>query len=378
MKHFIIITLIAGALVACSNNKPTNDLSRILTVQNPANDGIFAEFFEIESIVPIETKDDFIISNIKKVIWADADNIIILDDKSCIFAINSRTGKAKFSIDKKGQAPGESKNICDITFDTLSRNIIVLNDYKKILFFDMDGKFLYEESVKKLYENIVYDRGNAILYNPGEGYGCYPYCIDVYNIQNKSWKHEGDDTKLEFPFRPYGRLIVKSKQIWFSAPLGYQIGRITEDYKFDFPYTLKTEKQITKDMIELATSNYMSFSRKIREEGIIYGISSIRETDNFLVFKTNRIPLLMMSKNGLTVEGYRRVFDKNIKVRLANYFPHDGDDNRIMFIVQPNEWKERETPKNIPPHIQSLVDSVKIEDDNNPILMFYKEKNKSF
>jgi hypothetical protein len=370
--------LIAGALVACSNNKSTNDLSHILTIQNPTNDGIFAESFEIESIVPIETTNDFIISNIKKVICADTDNIIILDDKSCIFVIDSRTGKAKFSIDKKGQAPGESNNISDITFDTLSRNIIVLNDYENILFFDIKGKFLYEESVKKLYENIVYDKGNLILYNIGEGYGCYPYCIDVYNIQGKNWIHEGNDTKLEFPFRPYGRQIVKSKQIWFAPPLGYQFGKITEDYKLNFPYTLKVEKPITQDIIKLAVSDNISFSRKIREEGIIYGINSIRETDNFLILKTNIIPFLIMSKNSLIVEGYRRVFDKNIKVRLANYFPHDGDDNRIMFIVQPNEWEERKTPEDIPPHIQSLVDSVKIEDDSNPVLIFYKEKHKSF
>jgi hypothetical protein len=190
----------------------------------------------------------------------------------------------------------------------------------------------------------------------------------------KSWKHEGDDTKLEFPVRPYGRQIVKSKQIWFTPPLGYQIGRITEDYKFDFPYTLKPEKPITQDIINSATSDFMSFFRTINKEGIIYGVNSIRETDNYLIFKTNIITFLIMSKNGLTAEGYGRVFDKNIKVRLANYFPHDGDDNRIMFIVQPDEWKDRQTPKDIPSHIQSLVDSVKIEDDSNPVLIFYKEK----
>jgi hypothetical protein len=374
MKHFIALVLILGTLFSCADNKSADNTSQVLTIRNPNNGGIFADFFEMESIVPIETKDDFIISTIKKVVCAD-DNIIILDDKSRIFVIDSRTGKAKFGIDKKGRGPGESNNILDITFDTLARNIIVLNDYGKMLFFDSGGKFLCEEPTKKTYENIVYDGGNVILYNVGEGYGCYPYFIAVYNIRDKNWQHEGNNTRLEFQFRPYGRQIVKSKQVWFTPPLGYQIGRITDDYKLDYPYTLNPERTITEDMIKLATSDNISFSQKTRKEGIIYGINSIRETDNFLIFKTNIIKFLIMSKDSLMLEGYKIVFDKYTRLLLANYFPHDGDDNRIMFIVQPDEWAKRKTSKDIPPYIQSLVDSVEIEEDSNPVLIFYKEKN---
>jgi hypothetical protein len=377
MKQFIIFLLIIS-VVSCANKKTEDRSSQILIIQKQTHngmhtdEGVFSEYFEVESIVPIETQDSFLISTINKVICAD-DNIIILDNNSCIFVIDSRTGKAKLCIDRKGHGPGESKIICDITFNPVSRNIIALNDFEKILFFDLDGNFLYDEPAKKLYGNIVYDRGNLILYNVGEGYGCHPYFIDIYNIQNKTWIHKGDDKKIEFPFRQYGRQIVKSRQIWFASPLGYQIGKIMEDYELKFPYTLKPENPITPDLIESATSNMSSFFSKTRRDKIIYGVSSIRETDNFLIFKTNIFEFLIMNKNTLTLAGYERLFDRNLG-RLANYYPHDGDDNRVMFIFQASEWLMRRA-QDVPAHIQFMIDSVKVDEDSNPILVFYKEKN---
>jgi hypothetical protein len=372
MKY--LLTLFALLIViSCANKKSIEDLSQIvLDIDNIATKEVFTEYFEIKSIVPIETKNDFLISNIKKVIY-DQDNIIILTTNSCIFVVDSHTGNAKLAIDRKGNGPGESKLIRDITFDPVLHNIIVMNDYNKLLFFNLKGDFLYEELLKKDYENIVYDNGNVIMYNHGEGYSCYPYFIDIYNLQNKTMIHEGLDTKIDFSFRQYGRQIVRSKNIWFAPPLGFQIGKITKDNKLEFPYILETEKRITEDLIKLSISNPASFHATVRSDKIIYGVSSVRETNNFILFKTNILRFIVLNKNTLTMTT-EMVYDKNLGMRLFNYYPHDGDDNSVMFIVQPNEWMEREKNEDVSPYLQTLIDSVKVVEDSNPILIFYKEK----
>jgi hypothetical protein len=370
MKHFLKLFILL-IIVSCAGRKSTRDLNQTV-IQNITNENLFAEYFEIESIVPIETKNDFLISNIKKVIY-DHDNIILLDDNSCVFVVDSHTGTAKLSIDRKGDGPGESKLIRDISFDPVSQNIIIINDYNKLLFVNLKGDFLYEESLKTDYENIVYYEGNVILYNHGEGYSCYPYFIDIYNLKNKTLVREGANTKIDFPFRQYGRQIVKSKNIWFAPPLGYQIGKITKDYKLEFPYILETEKRITDDLIKLSISDHATFYFTTVNDKIIYGMSSIRETDNFILFKTNIVKFIIFNKTTLTATT-EIVYDKDLGMRLVNYYPHDGDDNRVMFIVQQNEWMERKKNENVSPYLQSLIDSVQVVDDSNPVLIFYKEK----
>jgi hypothetical protein len=361
---FVLLTA-----VSCTNKKSTNNLEQ--AVFKITEEEAFLKHFEIESVVPIETNDNFLISIIKKVIY-EQDNIIILTTNSCIFVIDSRTGKAKSSIERKGKGPGESRTITDITFDAVSRNIIAMNDYDKLLFFNLNGDFLYEDKVK-FCNNIVYDNGNVILYEYGEGISYYPYYIDVYNLKNKTLVRKGTETKIDFPLRQYGRQMVRSKNIWFTSPLGYQIGEITKDYDLKFPYILEPKKRITEDLIKLAASDGSLFRKRTLNDDIIYGMSSVRETDNFILFKINTRYFVTLNKNTLTATA-ETVYDKDLGISLLNYYPHDGDDNRIMFIVQPDEWLERKKNENIPPYLQSLVDSVQVGDDSNPILIYYREK----
>jgi hypothetical protein len=227
----------------------------------------------------------------------------------------------------------------------------------------------------------------VILYNELEGDGFYPYCINIYNIKDKTWKKEGPHTKVDFLHRHYGRQMVKSKNIWFASPFGYQIGRLTDDYKIEYPYTLKPERAMTDDLAQLSVSDYRSYSQKVRTDRIISGAGSIRETDNFLVFKTNIFSFIVVDKKTLSMEK-SIVFDKNLGVVYPNYFPHEGNDNRIMLIVQPSEWVNRKNKGNasdyiqtlvdtaeVPEKLQELIDSVKVNEDDNPILVFYKEKS---
>ena len=75
----------------------------------------------------------------------------------------------------------------------------------------------------------------------------------------------------------------------------------------------------------------------------------------------------------------RRYKDKNLGVFLDRYYPHEGDDNRIMFIVNSNEWIGRspEGDNTLPKHLVDRINDIDntIDEGSNPILLFYKEKS---
>lgn len=69
--------------------------------------------------------------------------------------IDAHSGKLKVCIDKCGNGPGESKRIIDIAFNEELGQILLYNDFYKLLVFDLKGDFLSEVKVGEMYENVT-------------------------------------------------------------------------------------------------------------------------------------------------------------------------------------------------------------------------------
>jgi hypothetical protein len=175
----------------------------------------------------------------------------------------------------------------------------------------------------------------------------------------------------------YGNQIVKSKNIWFSSWLGCDM-YILKNSSVVFGYQLNPAYPISDALTKKLRSDPQSFFNTVQEHDIIFGLSSIRETDNFLIFTSNRRGLFFIEKTTSAVYRETTISDENTGLYLPNYFPYDGDDGRIMFIVSPNDWLHRRPvaiPDNIPAHLREQFESLKVKEDDNPLLVFYKEKN---
>ena len=361
-------------LLSCkTNNEPSEGIS-ISVPDQQIVDSYMNDHFELDKIISIETSNDYVIGYIRRIIF-HKDKLIILDGKwPGIFVVNANTGKIETHINRKGRGPGESNVICDIAYNDDLEQILAFNDYKKLLYFDLSGNFLKEENIDGLFENISYNNGNIIFYNIGEGYSSYPHTITLYNPANKSFKKLGEEKKVNFPYRGYGLLLVKSKNIWFSPLLSLDMNTLQGEI-INTSYHLDVKNKLTEELKEKATSDILYFLSDTRERSILFGIQSIRETEKHLIFNTNLSDLMMMNKNTLELHRARMMEDALLGMRLINYFPHDGDDNRIMFIVQPNEWfRSKPDLQNMPENIKKQIDMVDIVGDSNPILVFYKEK----
>lgn len=330
--------------------------------------GYFKKHFEVTEVIPIETNDDFLVSDIKKVI-RHQDKIILLSGKSnTVFVMNADDGRIETYINKIGKGPGEWRSILDIAYDEETEQLLIYNDYSKLLTFDLHGQFISESSVDDLYENIQVLNGQVLFYNKLDGYSSYPYAINILNKDDSTWKSVGNDKKLEFPIRN-GRQMVKSKQLWFTAPLDfklykYQNEQITAPYELNIP----DANLLDEGLIEKATSNPMEFFKEVSSNSLTYSINSVRETSDYIVFSSNQERLYIINKKENKV--YRDEYLDETALRMnLKYFPHDGDDDKIMFILPARSYASYAQAN---PEIAD--GSLEIDEFDNPILIFYKQK----
>ncbi|MDR1782778.1 MAG: 6-bladed beta-propeller [Dysgonamonadaceae bacterium] len=368
-------------LFCCSNqhnSKEENAPISLIVGDKPENSKTFREHFELETVIPIETTDEFLMTDVIRRVIHFKDKLFILNGKTAIFIVDYSTGKVETQINRRGIGPGESVHISDIAIDERNSQILVFNDRKKLLYFDFEGNFIKQETFQfqSLYENIIYCDGNLLLYNTADGYHCFPYMIDIYNLNDKSLKTIGKKEQLDFNNRLYGRHIVKSKHIWFGTPADFDLNMF-EDSKIESKYRLvPSTTELTKEMMQLLFTD--EFSKIRSEQNVMFGIGAIRETEHYMVFISSGRGFFILDKANNEIHWENSVFEPDLGLLLMNYYSHDGDDNEIMFVVRPSEWlqmrKHSVITESISKELKEKVDSFKIEEDNNPILVFYKEK----
>jgi hypothetical protein len=371
---FLCILLIFSCSDKSQNNLENENHILLKVGKKAEKTQFFKEYFELETVIPIETTDESVMGDGIRRVIAYKDKLIILDRAHAILVVNYHTGKVETFIKRKGQGPGESRSIMDIAFDDQTETILVFNDYENLLFFDLKGNFIRQEKFKKLYENIVCNAGNVLLYCQGEGYSCYPYMIDKYNLQEKKLETIGRRDRLIFPYRLYGRHIVKSKNIWFGSPLEFDLNKY-DNSKIENVYLLAPETpRLTKEQMEIAT-DFPKFSATRADA--MYGIGAIRETEHYLFFISSGNGFFMLNKETNEIHWEDYVNETSLGLRLINYFSHDGDDNRIMFYVTPNEWLHHRKNTNtdeLPAALKEKINAFEIDEDSNPLLIFYREK----
>jgi hypothetical protein len=354
---------------------------KILTVPEiPTSNGeTFFKNFELDAIVPIETTDDYLVSSIQRIIRYKDKLILANASPPYIFIINHATGKVDAFINRYGQGPGESKYIMDIAFDDHREQILVYNDYEKLLFFDINAQFLREEKLEEIPLNMIYYEGKVLFKERGEGSSCYPYEFKIYDIEKKTLQTVGNSKRLDFYFKGYGRHLVKSKSIWFTAPLDYNLYKINNgDGDFEIPYTLEVKNPITERLREKQFTDDRSFYNEVSENKIIHTFSSIVETDRFILLNTNLSGFMMINKQTSEVTWEHKIKEEQLGgfSILNKIFPVDGEENRVMFIVDAVYWEKAVQIfwDKIAPKWQEQISKMNIVEDSNPILLFYKEK----
>lgn len=361
----IVILLISTVLIACSKKASNAGKLEVIDCTNLKTEEHMdlKDSFNCKSVV-LETTSESLIGSINKVmIYKDL--IYVFDARKskalCVFDLN---GKYLFKISPFGKGKGEALYISD--FDIYNDNIIFLSSAnKKLLFYDLKGKFVKEIKSKEIHDNhltffsndlfatINCSKGEMIVdflnskgkviksyrnkYFPGRcNYGVFKCCSNC-----------GENTYINFPFCDTIYSLTDNKEVIPSIFFDFGSKR--------FPI----EKFKTKEEIKNArrSGNYSElFSYKISEKYVFANIS-IEHRIKYLFYnrKTHEVSKAI---NILSVDGiYLPVIIGDVK----NGFISSIDANIMYQIINGGKEKSYNKFSNIKP-------------DDNPVLFIVTEK----
>ena len=373
MKINLFFIIVNVLFQACSSNKTYMEGQKVVleVPTEPSEEGFFGNHFELDEAIRIETHEDFLVSDIKRLIRYRDKVILLSGQNNTIFIINSKGGKIEQTIHRIGSGPGEYRTVLDIAFDEKSKQIAVYNDYGKVLFFNLAGDFISDLDVDGTFEGLSCYDGKLIFFNKLEGYAYKPKFLRIFDMDDKSWEDIGDVEKaIEFPVRSFGRPIVKSARLWLAAPLNfvlssYEGNRLEPIYELAIP-----NSNISENLMELSVSDPGKFFGEVSKNKLIYGIHSIRETTDYILFRSNQEGIFILDKNTNRVYWDKYVEEKALAIKLTQYYPHNGDDGKIMFVVSADYYTE-----NIQNNVEKEKIGGEVKKDDNPLLLFYKQKN---
>ena len=138
-KHFYWIMGIILIACACKSTPQQEAEGKVYQVDLQKKVNPFKEIFSKAEIIPLETVDNGLIVYCKK-IYPVGKCWYIHDDWSQNLFAFSQAGKYEFQVGRKGQGPGEYLNLYDCIVDSASNEISVLENYGRVLQYDLTGK----------------------------------------------------------------------------------------------------------------------------------------------------------------------------------------------------------------------------------------------
>ena len=168
MKNTILVIILLMTAIGCSGGgkESTDDFITVdVRKSYPKKNLILQDIMDVEYI-PLETNDDFLTQGR---VLAISKNFIVVKNRmndGNLFIFDRTTGKCLRKINHYGQGPGEYSHVFEISIDEDIGEIFVNTHARKILVYDLDGKFKRILNVEFHCTQIQnFDRENLIGYD---------------------------------------------------------------------------------------------------------------------------------------------------------------------------------------------------------------------
>lgn len=330
------------------------------------------DYFSDSRVVFLETRDESLVSTIRKIVLVD--NKILIQDsgRKCILAFDS-VGKYLYGIFPQGRGPGEFIHLCAFTVDWKRKEIIINTDVpQKFMFYNLDGQFKREVPVDELFYGMTDSDGQLIcITNWTKNLDNYLCRFDFSGGELIPTKLPLEHLNTKNCFAP-GVQILKSERINFSRrndPIIYSLDgqEIQQRYKLDFG------KNNLPSYLCQAEIPENQFQEEVVSNSYIYSIPNIKETPERIFFSLSIPGMGILSKSDNQVKFYQDFRDSLFNIPMKIIEPLEDVENRWFCF--------RETINNLKVKIgffkkkrptwfeQKLADA---KEDDNPVLFFYK------
>lgn len=379
--HYIALLFLV-LLEACSGNVQQTDIDRInVEINNGKNKYGFDDFFEYSHHTVLQTTDESLISVIDK-LQIKNNKIFIIDRAEKKVLIFDMEGNFIQRIKRLGQSDQEYLSLSDIDID--DNNHIYMNDYqgRKVLKYSLEGDFLASVKVPLKGSSLKILEKNKLIMNLGNG--------TTANGEDKNYNYIClEDTNVVFkgiPFnenlmgRSYSRGYGKSsfymcdKDLFMTSMLNDTVYRIDKkgsalphlvyDFGMSRPSLQASKNEVSQYLDDMRSGKVVSTLSHFNKFGDYYFIQyDYNGKSNYVISKKNSTPEFVggfdLNKHGLYI------------------FPiaclSDASETFLVTVVFPNNIKPLlETHKDGQDLSLLKAFSEQTEEDDNPILVFYR------
>lgn len=381
-KSINILVIIIFCFFSCNKNKVATLETIKVNVEKKYSKGDFEDYFSSSTIIPLETNNNSIFSNIDRLSVFDK-KFFILDKRIGSVILFDDKGKFLNKIHNKGNGPGEYNVLIDFAIDTDKKQLILLTFApKKILIFNFKGEFIKEIKMKKkgdFYHNVNYANNKLLFLDKNRDKLFREY--DLQSGKNNGLVEMNENDKFfsnlgsRFPFMTKSNNSVNISSLYSDEIYAYDNGEIYPKYKIDFG-----EQRIPNDIIGKINGDFDGIYKYIKTNNYGFGISNFRENKNFITFNFWDNMIVIYSKTLKEAKAYRSFISPIDHFFFDNYIAHDGNDNNLISIYEASSFKKQMSYfkedsakwKQIPKYIKDFSENIK--DVDNPLLIIYKFK----
>lgn len=376
MKRFLTLFLPVFILSSCAEkqDKVADNLEVIhVSPYDETQKHNFYEFFDQSKLVPLETSQESLIASIDRIIYYGG-KIYILDKRGNSIFIFHEDGRFANKIYTRGRGPGEYEGLADFTIDEANNRLIV-NSHRpyKLLYYDLEGKFISDKTLETYYRNIGISDNQLIMVK------------DTYDTHELTTENlEAEEQKKYLPLSEKANIfanhrlmfpnILKSKANYITFQYTDTVYQYSNDtlkpkYRVDFG-----DKKMPENLYNGRLSAGEIYDEAMKNE-YGFGIANFRENDNFISFTYGKNRIVLYSKETKEARTFNSLYNDKDFIYFQNHFAHDGDNNRLIgvnqairFKLQMNMYRKMpEKWEKIPEYIKK-IDS-QTDEASNPLLL---------
>ena len=161
MKHYFFALIFASLLLySCGHGQNNNESDsaplQVVVVPEQADMPIDSIIEKVDYIKLGDT-GDVLIGDVSK-LWITPQHIVIVDKfKAMSIFVFDRSGNAQAVINRLGRGPQEYTSLTDVCLTPDQQRIVVLdNSKKKLLYYNMEGDFLYDKNTSFWIGDLAY------------------------------------------------------------------------------------------------------------------------------------------------------------------------------------------------------------------------------
>ena len=395
MKKILVCLLILSSCISRDNrmqqqedvvkSEPPYLISLEKEIDNIKSAGL-SEVGSTITYIPLETNDRSLLKDLRKIIVTDAhitvrdvDNILMFDSSGTFLS----------QIGRRGQGPGEYRNIMDYCFSFDNSKIYLLTTYQQCLEYNVEGRFLNSYKIDSMPSQMLPLRDELFVFHCNN----VPEYVDPVR---QSLIISDLNNNMQKTYENYYKRTQKPGMMMPRVPFYFHQEKMRfKEFGVDTLYTITEEELIPHAIINLGGKEMPAdlsipltpngLEETVREHfGKFWVKWVLEDVDNFYITLDNYINSLY---------GYYNKYDNSVKIIGQDVFQNDIDgglpffpkyvynDNILVDYVNAFTLREHvlngNTTETRRLYGQKYDDLVKlansIDDESNPIVVMIKK-----